>query len=77
MISAGSAPGGDGVLKPQQQEQESLSSVKISMNAKGMAQPEVKVYEGVTREEMQRLLDLAVETFETTVTRLGARANFS
>ncbi len=58
-----------------EQPRESLSSVKISENAKGMAQTEVKVYDGVTQEEMQRLLDLAVDTFEAGRRRLNLAGN--
>lgn len=52
------------------------SSVKIETSAKGMAQPRIAAYEGVTEEEMQRLLALAILTYETAIARLGARANF-
>ncbi len=58
-------------------EPPALSSVKIEMNSKGMAQPKVSVYDGVTPEEMARLGTLALATFNDLVNRLGARANFS
>ncbi len=60
-----------------EQTQESKSSVKVVMNAKGMAQPEVKVYEGMTETEMARIATLALDTFNSVVNRLGSRANFS
>jgi hypothetical protein len=66
------------VTQPQETQQESMkSSVKINLNSKGNAQPEVKCYEGVTEEEMARLGTLALETFNAVIARLGARANFS
>ncbi len=60
-----------------EQTQEAKSSVKVVMNAKGMAQPEVKVYEGTSEDEMARIATLALDTFTSVVNRLGARANFS
>ncbi len=58
-------------------EPPALSSVKIEMNSKGMAQPKVSVYDGVTEDEMKRLATLALTTFNDVTNRLGARANFS
>lgn len=53
------------------------SGVKLDTTAKGFVQTKIAVYEGTTEEEMQRVLDLAVRTYETTVARLGARASLS
>lgn len=53
------------------------SSVKIEATAKGFAQVRVSCYEGVSGEEMDRLKDLAVETYNKTLARLGAKATFS
>lgn len=47
------------------------SSVKIEQNAKGNAQVRVSVYEGAAQEEMQRLKDLAIQTYLATVRELG------
>jgi hypothetical protein len=60
-----------------EQTSEVKSSVKIAMNSKGLAQTEVKAYDGVTKDEMDRLATLALETFNSVRTRLGAMANFS
>ncbi len=58
--------------------QESMkSSVKVNLNSKGNAQPEIKVYEGTDEDEMARIATLALDTFNSVVNRLGARANFS
>ena len=44
----------------------SRSSVKISCNAKGEAQPEIKVYEDTTAEELERIRQLAVSAYLAT-----------
>jgi hypothetical protein len=41
----------------------SKSSVKITCNAKGDAQPEIKVYEDTTAEELERIRSLAVSAY--------------
>lgn len=51
------------------------SGVRIEMNAKGMPQPKVGVYEGTDEAEMQRVLDLAVLTYETVCQRLRLATN--
>jgi hypothetical protein len=51
------------------------SGVKIATNAKGMAQVTVLLYAGETVDEMERLKNLAVETYNKTIALLGARAN--
>lgn len=56
---------------------DSLSSVKIGEDSKGTPHPEVKCYDGVSEDEMKRLGTLALDTFNSVVNRLGARANFS
>ena len=53
------------------------SSVTIDTTAKGLALVRVKCYQDVTREEMDRLKDLAVDTYNKTLALLGARATFS
>lgn len=45
---------------------EQKSSVKISCNAKGEAQPEIKVYEGTNAVELERIRQLAVQTYNQT-----------
>lgn len=45
---------------------EQRSSVKISMNAKGEAQVEVKAYEGVEGAELERIRLLAVAAYNQT-----------
>lgn len=47
-------------------QQEAKSSVKISMNAKGEAQVEVKAYDGVDATELERVRQLAVTTYNAT-----------
>jgi hypothetical protein len=42
---------------------EQKSSIKISSNSKGEAVPEVKCYEGVAPDEMDRLRGIAVEQY--------------
>lgn len=41
----------------------SKSSVKITCNAKLEAQPEIKVYEDTTAEELERIRRLAVDAY--------------
>ena len=60
----------------EQPQVEPKSSVKITTNAKGMAQVDVKVYEGATEEEMQATKDLAVKVYTATISELGQRAEF-
>lgn len=50
------------------------SGVKIEQNSKGFAQVKVSVYQGETHETLQPLIDLAVEAYETTLRKLGAKA---
>lgn len=45
---------------------EQKSSVKITCNAKGEAQPEIKVYEGTDAAELERIRNLAVQTYNET-----------
>lgn len=52
------------------------SGVKIETNSKGMAQVKVAIYEGTTQDEAQRIKDLAVQVYETTIRELGQRADF-
>lgn len=47
------------------------SGVKIEMNAKGMAQVKVAVYEGTTVEAMEEAKTLALRTYEVTCRALG------
>ena len=42
------------------------SSVKISCNAKGEAQPEIKVYEDTDADELERIRQLAVGAYLAT-----------
>jgi hypothetical protein len=51
------------------------SGVTIQTTAKGFAQVKTQVYAGETEEEMDRLKNLAVLTYEKTIAMLGARAN--
>ena len=51
-------------------EEVRLSSVKISQNAKGEAQVEVKVYEGATPDEVERIRQLAVSAYTHTVSEV-------
>lgn len=53
-----------------------LSSVSIDTTAKGMAVVKVRAVDGVTEDEMQRIKDLAVRTYETAIRELGQRAEF-
>lgn len=53
---------------------ESKSSVKITCNAKGETQPEIKVYEDTTAEELERIRRMAVEAYLLTVRDLRGRA---
>jgi hypothetical protein len=53
------------------------SGIKIETNSKGFAQVRVSVYSGETEEEMERLKNLAVLTYEKTIAQLGARASLS
>lgn len=63
-----------GDLDPQQQvEITARSSVKIEMNSKGMAQVKVAVYAGEEESEMQRVKDLAVNTYNVTIRALAGR----
>lgn len=48
-------------------QQEQRSSVKISMTAKGDATVEVKVYETVDATELERIRQLAVGAYNSTV----------
>ena len=48
---------------PEHAAPEQRSSVEIARNAKGDAQPRVKVYAGEDEAEMARLRDLAVRTY--------------
>jgi hypothetical protein len=52
-----------------------LSSVQLDTTSKGFAMVRVKVYSGETEEEMDRLKNLAVVTYNKTIAMLGARAN--
>ena len=47
-------------------ELEAKSSVKITCNAKGDAQPEVKIYEGCDPGEVERIRVIAVEAYLAT-----------
>ena len=47
----------------EQEHLDSKSSVTLARNAKGECQPQVKVYEGTTKEELARISDLAVDQF--------------
>jgi hypothetical protein len=53
------------------------SGVKIDTNSKGFAQTKVQVYEGTTEEEMERIKNLAVTTYQKTIAMLGAAASLS
>ncbi len=46
-----------------QQPQESRSSISLTRNAKGDCQPAVKVYEGTTEDEIERIRKMAVDQF--------------
>lgn len=52
------------------------SSVTIDTTAKGLAVLKVKVVDGVTEEEMERLKNLAIRTYEVATRELGQRAEF-
>lgn len=45
---------------------EAKSSVKISCNAKGEAQPEIKIVEGADAQEIERIRQIAVLTYNET-----------
>lgn len=47
------------------------SSVKVEANAKGFPQVRVSVYAGETEQEMERLKNLAVASFQKTCAMLG------
>lgn len=51
---------------PEYQQPEQKSSVKISCTAKGEATPEIKVIEGTTLEELERIRQLAVGAYLAT-----------
>lgn len=53
------------------------SSVKIDMNAKGLAQLKVHVYEDTTEEEMQRVKDLAIRTYQVAMMELSKITNIA
>lgn len=65
-----------GSLETGAQEPAARSGVKIETNSKGKAQLKVQTYEGTTEAEMQRVLDLACDTYEAGLRRLGASAQF-
>jgi hypothetical protein len=46
---------------------ESKSSIAIAMNAKGEAQPTIKIYEGTDEAEVERIRLLAVATWDRVV----------
>lgn len=50
---------------------EQRSSVKVTLNAKGEAQVEVKVYAGEDETELERARSLAVDVFRRTVSEVG------
>lgn len=52
---------------------ESKSSAAVTANAKGDAQSSVKAYEGVTEEEMARLVKLAADSFIALQGRLAGK----
>lgn len=56
------------------QQPEAKSSIKISCNAKGEAQPEIKIVEGADAAEIERIRQLAVSTYNATQreVRIGA-----
>ena len=58
------------MTSPEQFEKQ-VSRVKISTTAKQDATPEVSVVEGTTEEEMERIRNLAVETYLATKRDLG------
>lgn len=53
------------------------SGVKLGTTAKGFVQVNVSVYEGTEETEMERLKNLAIETYNKTVAMLGAKASLS
>ncbi len=65
-----------GSLETGAQEPTARSGVKIETNSKGKAQLKVQTYEGTTEAEMQRVLDLAIATYEAGLRSLGALAQF-
>jgi phosphotransferase system HPr-like phosphotransfer protein len=50
---------------------EQKSSVKLSLNAKGDCQVEVKCYQGTTNDEMEATRQLAISTFNETLKAVG------
>ncbi len=50
---------------------ESKSSVEIALNSKGEGQPKIKLYDGVTEEEIVRLRVLAVAQFHELLKAVG------
>lgn len=54
-----------------EQTLESRSSVKLSLNAKGEAQVEVKVYDNFDQDELNATRDAAVALFNDTLKAVG------
>lgn len=52
-------------------ETESKSSVKITLNYKGEAQLEVKIYDGTTQDEADAIKQVATQTFRDTCAEIG------
>lgn len=52
------------MIEPQQETQR--SSVKITENAKHETQVEVKIYDGATEDEIERIRGMAVDAFKET-----------
>lgn len=52
-------------------EQVQKSSVKITLNYKGEAQVEVKIYDETTQDEATVIRNVAVQTFRDTLAELG------
>lgn len=50
---------------------EQRSSVKLTLNAKGDPQVEVRVYEGADAEELERIRRLAVQQFSEALRAVG------
>lgn len=50
---------------------EQRSSVKIAMTAKGEPTVEVKVYEGSTQEELDKIRGIAVSTYRSASQEVG------
>ncbi len=61
---------------PEQTEpvQSALSSVKVATNARGYTQVTVSCYDGVLEDEMRRLGELALATYDDVTAQLGKRA---